>query len=317
MAKFKLNSTWAIIIIGAVIIWGASQGWFQFIIQTPAPVQTPPPENLQPTPAATYNTCSQVCTASGFSKSYDFVTSCKAGEFKVTYGYPGQTPILVCCCYNAAPAGTCTETDGGNVPTTPGTTTTIENGVNVNRMDYCVDSTTLNEFWCLPDGTWQGGRHSCEPGQTCLSSRSGGYCHTVTWNEGDTVMSGSGSGSVVSGGQGYAEIDLSKYGLATGGNCQLGAQLSVNWVYANSQCTGITGTEGMLWQFYDSLGLEYERTDATPVSWTVDLHPRGHVLSWDGHTPWRAIARQIPGIAPGCIINYDYTVRVYIYDCLL
>lgn len=265
-----------------------------------------------------YNSCNQVCSVNGFSKYYTFINTCKEGETKITYGYPNQAPLLTCCCYNEqtpppTPSGTCTETDGGDDPTTPGTTTASDG---VNRMDLCIDSTSLTEYWCLSDGGWQGGRHSCDPGQTCISSRSGGYCKTRVWNDGDTVMTGGGSGSTIGTQEGFAEIDLGDYGLATGGNCQLGAELSVNWNYANDKCAGIPGTEGMLWRFYDSAGLEYEKIDTTPTSWTVNLHPRGHILSWDGHTNWRSYANHHPGNLPECIINYDYTVRIYIYDCI-
>ena len=311
MAKKDYTLYWIIGIGIIVFVYGGNAGWFKSNFSF-----TPAPEDLVPSPSQpVYSTCSQVCSTSGFSQAYPFVNFCKNSETKITYGYPNQAPLLVCCCYNEAtptPSGTCTETDGGNVPTTPGTTTAD----GVARTDVCLDETSLTEYWCLSDGTWQGGRHFCDPGQICIQSRSGGYCKTQSWNTGDTVMSGSGTGTVIGGQQGYAEIDLSKYGLATGGNCQLGAQLSVNWIYANDRCVGIMGAQGMLWEFYDSLGLEYSRIDATPAAWTVDLHPRGHILNWDGHTVWRAIAKQNPGNTPDCIINYDYTVRVYIYECI-
>lgn len=260
-----------------------------------------------------YGSCYEVCYNNGFSKSYNFVNQCKLGETKITYGYPNQVPLLVCCCYNEqVSSGTCTETDGGNVNTIP--STTVSGGVGY--MDYCFDSTTVYEYWCLSDGTWQGGKSDCGNGEICLSSRSGGYCKAKSWNAGDTVTSGSGSGSLTGVQEGFAEIDLSQYGIGTDGNCRLGVQLQTSWSYGNDKCVGLQGAEGMKWDFYDSNGLEYSRIDSSPVSLGVDLHPETHILNWDGHTKWRAYAKQYPFVFPDCIINYEYTARIYIYDCV-
>lgn len=300
-------ATWALVIVGVIAIYGASQGWFSN--GTPNTDKNVTPDTSKPI----MNSCSALCSAYGFSQSYDFITSCRAGEYKFTYGYPGDTPLLTCCCYNTVQQNisACSETDGGMIGTTPGTTT--YNGLGY--TDYCKSDTSVYEYYC--DGnTMKTVVLPCNTGQTCKASRSGGYCYSRSWSPGDTVFSGGGSGSVAGGGLGYAEIDLSDYGLETGGHCQLGATLSVDWSYGNDKCVGIMGTQGMLWQFLDSSGLEYERLDTIPSSWSVDLHPKGHILYWDGHTPWRAIAKQSPGNSPDCIINYQYTARVYIYDCL-
>lgn len=314
MARKDNQIMWVIItfIAIAVFYYAGSQGFFKSdtfsaLNQTPSP-NTP-----------VYNSCNQVCTSNGFNKFYSFVDSCKEGEAKVTYGYVGQTPILTCCCYNeesAPPAttGTCTETDGGNVDTVPGTTTARDG---IARMDICTDSTHVQEYWCIADGSgdWQSGIHSCLSGQTCLSSRSGGYCRTKTWNNGDTVLEGSGSGSLVGGEEAFGEIDLGDYGISTDGTCRLGAQIQTNWVYASPQCSGLQGFEAVIWKFYDSAGLEYERTDTSPTGLGVDLSPAtGHNLQWDGINNWRGYMNKRLNI-PGCVINYDYSIKIYIYDC--
>lgn len=342
----------AVIIILAI---GVSNGWFNFVININQPDQhlavTPTPQapvynscsqvcsNQGFSKYYTFNTACQPGESKvtyGYANQAPLLTCCCWNEA------PQPTDKYVCCqamgvksCYlnscppagiklgtydtlaicqsNCKTTGTCTETDGGDVPTVPGTTRGSDG---IARMDVCIDSTSLTEYWCLPDGTWQGGRHSCEPGQTCLSSRSGGYCKTKVWNAGDNVMTGGGSGSTVGSQEGFAELDLGDYGLATGGNCRLGAELHVEWSYGNDKCVGIPGAEGMKWEFYDSSGLEYSRQDFNPTSWTAILEPESHTLSWDGHTAWRAYARHYPGNLPDCIINYQYTARVYIYDCV-
>lgn len=323
MKKQKSKGIWYIITmllivaLIAVLIFGGMNGWFKFVVNVPSQTfiqnltQSPSPE----TPV--YTTCSQVCSANDFDLGYS-ASTCKDGETRIAYGYAQQAPLLTCCCYNSetpAPSGTCTEADGGNVDTIPATTIGSDG---IARMDVCADNTHVTEYWCVADGSgdWQSGTHSCLAGQTCLSSRSGGYCKTKVWNEGDTIIDGGGTGSTTGSQEGFSEIDLGDYGLASGGNCQLGAQISVNWDYGNLKCTGIMGSEGMLWEFYDSAGLEYSRTDTSPTAWTVDLHPRGHILNWDGHTAWRAYAKHTSGQLPECVINYQYNVRVYIYDCL-
>lgn len=312
MAKQNNQTMWIIIAIIAMALfyYGGNNGWFKSGIN-------PPPQNQTPTPnVPVYTSCSQVCSSNGFSKFYSFIDSCKAGESKITYGYVGQPPILSCCCYNENapnPSGICTESDGGNVPTIPSTTTASDG---VARMDVCTDTTHLQEYFCNPDGTWTGSLLSCDPGQTCLSSRSGGYCKTKSWNAGDTVVQGSGSGSLAGGEENFGEIDLGDYGITINGNCRLGAQIQTNWVYASPQCTGLQGFEAVIWRFYDSAGLEYERTDVSPTGLGVDLSPAtGHNLQWDGHTNWRGYMNKRLNI-PGCIINYDYSIKIYIYDCI-
>jgi len=265
----------------------------------------------------TYYSCEQICSQNGFSKSYNFFTSCKAGETKITYGYPGQLPLFICCCYNEAtlPIHTCTDTDGGDNKDVPGTVT-YDNNINNRYMDSCFDATTVYEYRCNADNSWQGGKESCDSGETCISSRSGGYCKAHVWNPGDTVWEGSGAASIIGNSPQTSSIDLSQYGIGVDGNCRLGIQLSTAWQYANDKCVGIPGMQGVKWDFYDSNGLEYTRTDTTPVSLGVDLHPETHILNWDGHTKWIASMMPFPFQYPDCSITYEYTARIYIYDCL-
>lgn len=310
MAKKDNQTIWiAIAVIALVLfIYGGKQGWFQNINIFPKDNVSIEPDPDEPV----LSSCSQVCAQQNFNQGYA-ATTCKAGETRAVYGYPGEPPLLTCCCYNTqAPNNSlCSETDGGMVEETPGITTF--NGDSY--MDKCQTNTSVYEYYC-EGNVMKDIVLSCAPGQTCIPSRSGGYCHSRDWNPGDTVFQGGGNGAIVGGQEGFAEIDLSDYGIETGGNCQLGARITMNWNYGNSKCVGIPGAAGMQFEFYDSLGLEYTKIDATPASWTVDLHPRGHILSWDGHTKWKAYARQFPFQFPECVENYDYTIKIYIYECL-
>ena len=316
MSKKKDVQIWWILgaVLFVILIYGGSQGWFQFIINVSAPNQTLSlvPNSQEPI----YNSCNDVCSSNGFSKFYSFFDTCKAGESKVTYGYPGQSPLLTCCCYNEAvtPTHTCTDTDNGENKDVPGTVTYDS----VDRyMDRCEDATTVYEYKCLSDGTWGGSRISCDAGETCLSSRSGGYCKasTPTWSPGDTVFEGSGSGVISSEFMQLSELDLSDYGLTAGGTCRLGAIIQTDWNYASPTCQGIQGTEGVVWKLFDSVGLEYQRLDAVPVGLSVDLSPaNGHILEWDGTTKWVGIVSKTLNI-PNCLISYNYNIKIYIYDC--
>ncbi len=346
--KTKFDWTWIIWIIGILLIfWGISNLKLNINIPQQNLSLSVAPNSQTPV----YNSCNQVCSSNGFTKYYNFVSSCKAGESKVTYGYPNQVPILTCCCVNeniipevtcgnsyptcggTCPAGeicnklmfpqghcvcikslthTCSETDGGNVNTVPGTTT----GDGVARMDYCFDATTVYEYWCNGN-EWNGGKSSCASGEVCLATRSGGVCRLKTWNPGDTVWEGSGSASVIGTSPVTNSIDLSDYGISTNGNCRLGVQLSTSWNYANDRCVGYPGMQGVKWDFYDSNGLEYTRLDTAPVSLGVDISPAtGHSLEWNGNTNWIASMQPFPFQYPDCSITYEYTARIYIYDCI-
>jgi len=83
-----------LIVLAGVLIYGGSQGWFKSTFTLTPTIQ------LQPTPSQPiFSFCSQVCSQQGFNQGYSSST-CKAGESKVTYGYPNQAPLLTCCCYN-------------------------------------------------------------------------------------------------------------------------------------------------------------------------------------------------------------------------
>jgi|GEM_PF-4879822 len=314
MTKRKKDNTNLILGIGFVVLaivlfYGGSQGWFNFIINVPVQNQT---LTVAPTPQAPVSSsCSQVCTNQGFSKFYTFINSCKEGESKVTYGYPTQAPILTCCCWNEAIQNnpTCTDSDGGINYNVGGKVTTalgiMYDTCQPNQMD-------LLELYC-DNGIQKSSGIGCPNG--CIDSANGDYCSpTKIWHSGDTVFSGSGSGSVTGEGSAYAELDLSDYGIEVDGDCRLGVQFSSSWDYGNDKCIGIPGMQGFRWEIYDSLGLEYSRIDYVPVGLGVDLHPESHIWNWDG-TKWRAYGQQVPFIYPECQINYEYTVRIYIYDC--
>lgn len=99
-----------IFLIGAVI-YGGTHGWFKSIVTVLPPT---PNLSISPTPERTiYSSCSQVCLENRFTEYYTFISTCREGESKITYGYPNQVPLLVCCCYNKEP-----DTDGDGVPDT-------------------------------------------------------------------------------------------------------------------------------------------------------------------------------------------------------
>lgn len=60
----------------------------------------------------TLPTCSNLCSRYGMSGSYES-TTCRVGELRLSYGYPGETPLLVCCCYDVVAAP---DNDGDGIP---------------------------------------------------------------------------------------------------------------------------------------------------------------------------------------------------------
>lgn len=267
------------------------------------------PNNLNPT----YSSCNQVCSANGFSKYYTFFESCKAGESKITYGYPNQIPLLTCCCFNEVVNPTCTDSDGDDRDTV-GHVNYDEN----TYTDKCLDvGQAVTEYICL-NGAVSSKNWMCDYGEICMQTRSGGHCIKApkVWNPGDTVTTGSGSASVIGNNPQTASIDLSDFGIEPNGNCRLGVQLQTSWSYSNDKCVGIPGMQGVKWDIYDSNSLEYSRTDNVPVSLGVDLHPESYIWNWDGYTPWRASMTPYPFTYPDCSITYEWSARIYIYDCI-
>jgi hypothetical protein len=309
MAKNDNQLIGIILVIGLIGIFafGGNAGWFKGgnIVQ--------PPEDLTPTPnQPTYSICSQVCSSMSFSKSYSLIDNCKAGETKITYGYPNQAPLLICCCYNEPASSTCIDSDGDNRDTVGHVTYAGDT-----FYDKCLAvGQGVTEYICL-NGVATTKNWACDLGETCVQTRSGGHCVTSapTWHAGDTVFQGSGSGSITGEEEVFGELDLSDYGITTDGNCRLGALIQTDWSYGNDFCMGIQGMESILWEFFDSNGLEYSRIDAVPVGLGVDLHPEEHILEWDGQTHWMGLMTKRLGLQ-NCVINYNYNIKIYIYDCL-
>jgi hypothetical protein len=176
--KIKKIIFWSILIsvivilllslIGIIVV-GGKAGWFKFIINVPS-------QNISLTPnpqTPTYNSCSQVCSNQGYSKYYTFIDSCKAGESKVTYGYPNQASTLICCCYNIVtpPTPTCTETDTGLDYNVFGT---CESSVTKTGIaDECSNVITLKEAFCdYTDYKCKYTYYNCPDGWHC----NGGKC---------------------------------------------------------------------------------------------------------------------------------------------
>jgi hypothetical protein len=310
MPKKKFKMDWSIIawIIGVIlIVWAI----YHMNININIPLQN---QTLSVTPnnQAVLSSCSQVCSQNGFSKYYNFINVCQPGESKITYGYPNQAPILQCCCYNEVVSqSTCIDSDGDDKDT-PGHVTFGDV-----YTDKCLDvGQAVTEYICL-NGAVSSKNYACDLGETCIQSRSGGYCKASTpvWHPGDVVFQGSGSGTISGADIGFAELDLSDYGISAGGTCRLGAQIQTDWNYVNPECTGLQGMEALKWEFYDSLGLEYTRIDPAPMSLNVDINPsNGHILEWDSINHWRGIVRKTLNL-PNCIINDNWSIKIYIYDC--
>lgn len=296
------------VIILALILIGGERGWFKIFAVTPQP------EQVTPSPQTLLTSCSQVCSGQGFSQGYSLISNCNEGESKVVYGYVGQNPLLTCCCYNQAPQETCVDSDGDNRDTVGHVTYAGES-----YYDKCLAvGQGVTEYICennqVKSKNW-----ACDYGEICMQTRSGGHCIPAphVWHQGDTVFQGSGSGSLIGVSNQISSLNLADYGITTDGTCQLGAQISTSWSYANpSLCSGLMGTEGLKWDFFDSNGLEYSRLDAVPLGLGIDLSPaNGHNLEWDGVHNWVGTVTKIPNILPNCIINYEYQMRLYIYSC--
>jgi len=186
---FKRNKKTFIIVgiflvLAIILIIGGVSGWFKFIINVQSPNQTLSVVPNQQTPV--YSSCYQICLAQGFSKYYNFIDSCKAGESKITYGYPNQLPLLVCCCYNEAviPSPICTETDLGLDYNVFGT---CESSVTKTGIaDECSSLTTLKEAFCdYNDYKCKYTNYICPIGWTC----NGGKCvQTTECVDGDNLI---------------------------------------------------------------------------------------------------------------------------------
>lgn len=312
--KNKTNIAMILIFILFLVLFllGLKFDWFGGITNIYISNDTDKGGTETPVEDNVFTTCTQLCV----DKNYDYGKAgankdvCGVGEDFLEYGYPGEIPLLKCCCGNTVEP--CVDSDGGKIYNVGGNVRTslgiMYDTCQPNGMD-------LLEMYCENGGQKSAGI-GCPNG--CIEGASGDYCSsTHVWHPGDTVMEGSGAGDLIGVENGYAEIDLNDYGFTVGGTCRLGAQISTTWLYTNpTKCQGITGQkQGLKWEFYDSLGLEYTRTDLAPLGVGIDLHPESHILDWDGHTKWRAYAKPTVSILPECILHYDYDIRIYIYDC--
>lgn len=195
----------------------------------------------------------------------------------------------------------CSDTDGIN-EMTPGHVTYE----GVSYYDKCAGNWAVTEYYC--NGDVNSKVIACDAGYICTATRSGDYCSKIpTWENGDVVGSGSGSGSS-SLPYNVFEIDLSDF---TDGTCGLMATIDAGWTYGNQNCQGIQGSEGVHWMFHDSDSLEWERIDTTPTSLG---HATECVLDWDRQTPFHLEMSKLL-LMPECEINYEYNVQVLACNC--
>lgn len=102
------NSKMLYIIIGIVVIIFLMKGKKEA-------VENGGEVSLEPTieeVLTTLPTCSDLCNRYDMSGSYES-TTCRIGELRLSYGYPNEAPLLVCCCYETVDG---VDTDGDGIP---------------------------------------------------------------------------------------------------------------------------------------------------------------------------------------------------------
>lgn len=107
--KLKLKNNKIMYVIGAVLIILLMQGRKE-VAENGGEV------SLEPTieeVLTTLPTCSDLCSRYGMSGSYETTGVCRVGELRLSYGYPNEAPLLVCCCYDVVAAP---DNDGDGIP---------------------------------------------------------------------------------------------------------------------------------------------------------------------------------------------------------
>ena len=142
--------------------------------------------------------------------------------------------------------------------------------------------------------------------QDCDSSDSS----PPSYNVGDSVGGGTGSGSLIGDEGNSISFDLS--GVSPGGDCYIGAEIYTEWDYDDYQsCYTLGGVgQGLEWFFTDSSGIVWSVVDHHPNTNNVNLCP----LFWDGRKEWKLWLSPLYDL-PGCKINYRYKVDLYICEC--
>lgn len=74
------------------------------------------------------------------------------------------------CPADCGPANSCTDTDGGIVPNTVGTTSGYYNGFQYSHTDYCTDARTVKEYYCS-------GAAELNVQQACVYGCTNGACN--------------------------------------------------------------------------------------------------------------------------------------------
>ena len=221
-----------------------------------------------------------------------------------------------------APEIDCSDTDGGDNKDMAGH---ITFGSDV-FYDYCLEDDPvydLFEYYCT-SGDWHGHKVHCDSDQTCIQTRSGGYCldDAPTYEVGDIIHSGSGSGTST----GTDAFDI--INLEAGDNpCTLGIRINAKWdSWNDGNYPAVDGNcfnqnyqewQHIFWSFQDSTALRWSdvtfappvqtlSTDICPAYWTAD------------GTPWQIQIQpaysyyDFPEI---CEIKYSYSWEVYNCEC--
>ena len=94
--------------------------------------------------------------------------------------------------------------------------------------------------------------------------------------------------------------------------CHPGVQLETYWDYEDDDaCMGMTAQQGLKWNFYDSSGLRWTRTDIAPTPpIDVSIYP----VSWDGTHRWKLEVGTLYQI-PGCNVGYHWELTVFVAEC--
>ncbi len=142
--------------------------------------------------------CVELCQSENYDTGYANETeTCQPGETPIGYGYPGEEPLLSCCCYDVeAPVDE--NGDSYTCGISPDCTGTCPDDYLCGGVDFgdydacvCIDDATVHPDW-KPDGDYH---NPLEPDDEEVTETIGTYCaalgfdrHWDTYSEGNCVQ---------------------------------------------------------------------------------------------------------------------------------
>ncbi len=130
------------------------------------------------------------------------------------------------------------------------------------------------------------------------------------------ILDGGTSGSGVLDGHGM-DWDVSPYALSDEpGPIILGVKIEREWDYVHPENAAMCYQQinffpTVDWNFFDSGGFRWGASDRDPVAVGVEVCP----VSWDKFNPWRFEVVNVKPL-PGCEINYDWNIDIYVCDII-